>query len=233
MAFFKAWILKHLNHLDISHFSSCCHRFFFLINIFIWLCQVSVVTHGIFCCSDSVVVALGLSCPTTCGIFCYHIFFFQLLQPLSGTSLLWCLCPPSLLVQVQQLLIPLLSNTKVSSPLPLLHPCYTLHGPSGLDLRLPFHSESSGWYLQWSLCSHIQCTRSRPHLKSFFNSLWLCQPFYFTKYFSLGFYDLTTCFCSFFLSSHTTSISFVGYPLPPACMQWNCLKPSPNQSFSS
>ena len=159
-------------------------------------------------------------------------FFFQLLQPLSGTSLLWCLCPPSVLVHVQQLLIPLLSNTKVSSPLPLLHPCYTLHGPSGLDLRLPFHSESSGWYLQWSLCSHIQCTWSRPHLKWFFNSLWLCQPFYFTKYFSLGFYDLTTCCCSFFLSSHTTSISFVGYPLPPACMQWNCLKPSPNQSFS-
>ena len=71
MAFFKAWILKHSNHLDISHFSSCCHRFYFLkkkINLFIWLCQVSVVTHGIFCCSDPVVVALGFNCPTACRI---------------------------------------------------------------------------------------------------------------------------------------------------------------------
>ena len=74
-------------------------------------------------------------------------FSFQLLQPLSGTSLLWCLCPPSLLVQVQLLLAPLPSNTKASSPLPLLHPCHTLHGPSDLDLRLTSHSNTSLWLI--------------------------------------------------------------------------------------
>ena len=102
------------------------------------------------------------------------IFFF----PTFETSLLYfpALMPlPAVSTSLGMLLlIPLLSNTKVSSPLPLLHPHHTLHSPSDLDMRLTFHANCSGWYLQWSPRSHIHCICSRSHLNWFFNSLWLC-----------------------------------------------------------